>query len=195
MMGKLVVAGAVAAVGLGVSAAGASAYSLLGGAYLTTPSATHAATVAGSVYTVSCGAVEFEGAATGLASTDFVASHSGCGFFGFPATVTQSGDWQFTVIGTNGAGIYFGRIDIPAGASSTFDMPMTGCTVVVSGPQSVVHGFGDSYIEATNSGGGLEVGAVLNGLVYTASGCPFSSGADLTYDTGGVIEVPGVAAS
>ncbi len=190
MLRKLASAAAIAAFGLGVGAGSASGYSLLGGPYLGSAAAANTATVGGA-YTLSCGAVEFSGSATGSATTEFVAAHSDCTYFGFPALVTQSGEWEFTVIGDDGFGTYAGRIDIPAGASSTTSLPITGCTVTVEGPQSI----SDSLVQVVNGSSGLAVSVSLSGIGYTASGCPFSSGTDLSYASNGPIEVPGVTAS
>lgn len=190
MFGKLALAGALAATGMAVCASGAVAFSLSGGAYGATATSANTATVGGGAYAMSCSTATFAGEATGAATTKFVAIHDGCSFFGYPATVTQSGDWEFTVTSTDGAGTYYGRLDIPAGASSTTSIPLAGCTVTVTGPQSV------SGILSSNYIGGLNVSAYMSGMSYTAFGCPFGSGSDLSYSTGvNPITVPGITVS
>lgn len=189
MMQKLATAGAVAAMGLGLGAASASAYSISGGAYVGTATAANTFTVAGA-FTVTCPAATttFTGTATGAASTNFTPSYGpGCTFFGLPATVTQSGQWTVTATSGSGAGPYGGTVSIPAGSTTTINVPATGCTVVVSGAQSFP-GAGS----ASNVAGGVNLSATVSGITYTATGCPFASGATGQYRTNGAVSIPGI---
>lgn len=199
MIKKIATAGAVAAMGLGLGAASASAYSVSGGAYTGTATSAHTFTVGGGAYTISCANATFAGTATGAATTAFTPSYSNCTFFGFPATVTQHGPWSMTVTGgPNAAGEYTGKVEIPAGTSTTINVPLAGCTVVVSGYQdfpSTTGGSGTGSGTGVNSGGGVDLSASVGGVDYVATGCPFSSDNDGTYNTNGDVTIPGISIS
>lgn len=188
MMQKLATAGAVAAMGLGLGAASASAYAINGGAYVGTATAANTFTVAGA-FTVTCPAANttFTGTATGAATSSFVPSYGpGCTFFGQPATVTQSGPWSITAT-SGGPTTFGGSINIPSGSTTTINVPSTGCTVVVSGNQTFATGG-----SATNVSGGVNLTATVTGITYTASSCPFASGASGQYRTNGAVSIPGI---
>jgi hypothetical protein len=189
MIKKMATAGAVAAMGLGLSAASASAYAISGGAYTGTATANHTFTVGGA-YQIECTSATFSGTATGAATTAFTPSYSGCTFFGFPATVTQSGVWSITANSGPVGGVYGGRVDIPAGTTTTIEVPIAGCTVTVTGAQ----GFAGAG-SASNNGSGVDLEASVTGIVYSASGCPFPSGTDGEYLTNGPVTIPGISVS
>lgn len=194
---KLAIAGTVAAIGCGVGAATASAYSISGGAYVGTATGNHTYTN-GGVYTISCPSVDtsFSGTATGADITSFTPAYgSSCSFFGMPVTVTQSGTWSLRVIGGPVGGWYVGEVQIPSGTSTTISQPLAGCTQVVSGAQTFTHGVGGNVIRLRNVTGGVELEASVNGIAYAASGCPFFSGVDGTYNTNGPVDVPGITIS
>lgn len=198
MIKKMATAGAVAVMGLGLGAASASAYAISGGSYVGTASADHSFTVGGA-YTIECpaGDTTFTGNANGTATTSFTPAYgSNCSFFGLPAQVTQSGTWSITVnAGPDGLGWYTGSIHIPSGSVTTIEVPLAGCTVTVTGTQSFAHGSGGNVGRAKNVTGGTQLEAAVNNIAYTASGCPFSSGSDGTYNTNGPVNIPGVTVS
>lgn len=206
---KLAMAGTVAAFGLGMGAATVSAYSISGGAYTSERSGTHSFTVGGS-YTYTCptkagppitdGAI-FSGTATGADSTDFTPSLSNCKALGFPMNVVQSGTLNFKIhSGPDVSGYYTGEITIPATTTTTTSIPIMGCTWTVTGPQVFQHGGngGLDVVKAKNwtSGTGIDLEAVVSGVTYVKSGtCPFSSGSNGVYSTGGVTKIPGITIS
>lgn len=97
--------------------------------------------------------------------------------------------------GPGAGGWYTGRVDIPAGASSTTQVPLTGCEVTVSGAQSFLHGTGSNVVRLRNATGGVELEVSLDGMTYTTTGCPFLGGSDLVYQSNGAISVPGITVS
>lgn len=202
MITKMATAGAVAAMGLGLGAASASAYSITGGAYTGQATSTHSFTVAGA-YTITCPSAQttFSGTATGSATTNFTPSYGAgatvCSFFGLPASVTQSGTWGITVTGgPDASGWYTGSIHIPASSTTTINVPLAGCTVTVAGTQQFNHGANGNVGRARNiTPTGVELEASVNGVAFTASGCPFASGTSGTYTTGGVVTIPGITIS
>lgn len=197
MIKKIATAGAVAAMGLGLGAASASAYSIDALAPNTNPymytsvdSSSHTFTVGGA-YQITCDVASFTGNATGAATTAFAPTYTNCNFFGFPAFVTAHGDWSITVLAGSGSS-FTGKVEIPSTSSVTISVPIAGCNVTVPGGQTFVDGVGSNVGQANNVAGGVELTAVADGIVYNASGCPFSSGSDGIYDTGGVVEIPGI---
>lgn len=201
---KIATASVVAAAGLGVAAANASAVTgITGGPHYTgVATQTHTFTVA-EFYTIECPAEDttFTGDVDGSVTTSFTPYYGGedaCSFFGFPATVEQDGEWDITLTsGPDGSGNYNGTIHIPSGTSTTISVPIVGCNVTVSGTQSFAHGSGGNIGQARNwgSGTGVDLEATVNGVSYTASGCPFSSGSDGAYSTNGVVSIPGITIS
>lgn len=171
----LAVAGATAVLGLGVGAAGAQASPFefsFGGAY-----------------TVSCD-VSFTG--TNGSPITLMPSFSTCNFMGLPATVTQSGLSQLTVVSPPSGGWYGSNYTIPSGTSMTITVPIAGCTISVPGAQTFANGTGGQVIRARNVTGGIEVGLYANSLIHSASTCPFSSGASGGMTTVTPAFVPGV---
>jgi len=190
-------AGAVAVVGLGVSAAGASGYSISGGSYVGT-STSNPSWTNGGAYTIDCPAADatLSGIATGADATVFTPAYgSNCNFFGLPVTVAQSGTWSLRVVGGPSAGWYTGELTIPAGTSTTVSMPLAGCTQVVSGPQVIANGVGGNIVRFRNVTGGVQLEAAVNNIAYSASGCPFASGTDGTYNSNGSVDIPGITVS
>jgi hypothetical protein len=197
MIKKIATAGAVAAMGLGFGAASASAYSIDAlppnsnpFMYTSVDSSTHTFTVGGA-YQITCDVASFTGDATGAATTAFAPTYTNCTFFGFPASVTAHGPWSITVTGGSGSN-FTGQVDIPSTSSVTISVPIAGCNVTVPGGQTFANGVGNNVGTADNVAGGVELTAIADGIVYNASGCPFSSGTDGIYDTGGVVEIPGI---
>lgn len=188
---RIATAAAVAVTALGLGAAGASAYAISGGAYTGTATGTNTFTVGGA-YTVSCANTTISGSATGSATTNFAPSYSGCSFFGLPATMVQSGFWSTTVTLGPILGRYRGDLTFTIFSTTTLSVPIAGCTVTVAGPQTFQDGVGGTIVEDTNVAGGVEFEAVLTNIAYTASGCPFPSGADGEYRTNGPISIPGI---
>lgn len=166
---------------LGVGVAGASAYSVSGGYYVGTPTNDPTFTF-GGLYPVECssGVTSYWGNATGSATTSFTASYGGgtwCSFFGFPAEVSVSGTQSIT-INAGGSGVFTGSFNIPSLTVITYEVPIAGCIVTVPGGQTFNHGVGGNFVSAFNLSGGIGVAYSLEGIVYSASGCPFSSGSD-----------------
>lgn len=184
---------AVTVTGIGVSAAGAPAYSISGGAYASVPNATQAGTVGGA-YSWVCDFAQFSGDATGAATTYFAAVYDGCTIFGFGMDLDPVGAWSMTIIGGSG-GTYQARIDLPSASAVALSMPITGCSTLTSGPQAFVDGAGGVVVQVQNVPGGIEVSADVDGVSYTSSSCPFSNGSDGVYTTGGVVFVPGISVS
>lgn len=197
MFKKLATAGAVAVIGLGVSVASASAYAISGGSYVGTAASNHTYTNAGA-YTIDCpaGDTTFSGTATGSDTTIFTPAYgSNCNFFGLQALVTQSGTWSLRVTGGPSAGWYTGELTIPSGTSTSINIPLMGCTQVVSGAQTFTHGVGGDVIRFRNVTAGVQLEASVNNIAYTASGCPIFSGTDGTYSTNGPVDIPGITVS
>lgn len=190
---KLATASVVAVLGLGVSAVGASAYSISGGAYAAVSSAGHSSSIGGA-YTIVCDPPTFSGSATGSATTSFTPAYANCDFFGHPAEFTLSGAWELTVIGGSGpSGPYYARVDIPTGVNVTTAVPLVGCEIYNAGPQSFVNGVGGTTVTLWNTPAGLQVDADVYGIGYTTNGaCPFVSGTDGEYHTNGSVIFPGV---
>lgn len=194
---KMATAGAVAAIGLGSSAVGASAYAISGGSYSGVATGTHTFTIAG-VYTFTCPAagVRFAGTATGAATTSFAPGFgSSCTFFGLPAQSTQVGPWGATVTsGPDGAGWYGADLHIPAGSTTMLEVPLAGCTVVIGGTQGFAHGVGGNVTRMRNTtptATQVEI-AVVN-MAFTATGCPFASATSATFT--GTVDLPGITVS
>lgn len=166
---------------LGVGASGAAAYSVSGGFYTGTATNDPSFTFAG-VYTFDCpqSIVTYPGYASGAAQTNFTPDYGApfewCTFFGLPASLTVSGSQSLTVTGGPSGGIYTGSFRIPSGSSLTFSVPLAGCTVTVTGDQQFNHGSGGNVVSAFNLLGGIGVGYNVDGVDYTASGCPFGNG-------------------
>lgn len=199
-MRGIATAGAIAVIGLGVGVPGASAYSISGGAYTATPTVDHSMTVAGA-YTVTCPAAQtaFSGVATGADSTAFTPSYGStgaCNVFGYPVTILQSGTWIFKVTsGPDASGFYGAEVQIPFGTTTTISVPIAGCTTTTTGSQTFQNGIGGNVVRVRNTSSGAQIEASVNGIAYSASGCPFSSGSDGVYSTVGVVDVPGVTIS
>lgn len=191
-----------AIVSLGLCAGVASAYAITGGSYTGSATATHSFTVA-SAFTLTCPAAQttFSGTATGSATTNFTPTYGGgatvCTFFGLPTAVSQSGTWSLTVTGgPDGSGWYTGNLHIPATTVTTISTPLAGCVVTVAGTQQFSHGTGGNVVRGRNvTPTGVELQASVEGISYSASGCPFSSGSDGVYSTNGVVSVPGITIS
>lgn len=187
----LATAATIGALGLALGAGSAAAYSVTGGAYVGVAQAAHSGTVGGA-YTFTCpgSTTTFTGVATGAATTNFTPSYGGvCTTFGLLTTVTQSGPWELTITG-GGPTTFVGRIDIPAGTSTTISVPSAGCTTVTAGPQAFA-----GAVSVANVAGGIEVTGNVTGIAYSAFGCPFASGVSGQYRTNGYVFVPGVSVS
>lgn len=192
LMQKLATAGAVAAMGLGLGAASASAYSISGGAYTGTATAQHTFTIDGA-YTISCDA-EFNGVATGAASTDFTPSFTNCDFFGFPADVTPTGDWRLTVTG-GGSGSYTGEIELLGDVDIA--VPIADCYVNVQSGQVFADGVNGNILTGDQIGSDVALVGDVNGISWTSSGtgCPWlpsTSGTSAVYSTNGAVDIPNV---
>jgi len=198
MIKKMATAGAVAVMGLGLSAASASAYAISGGSYVGTATNDHSFTVGGA-YTITCPKADttFTGTATGAASSNFTPAYGlNCNFFGLPAQVTQSGTWAITVTSGPTSGFYGGDIHIASTSTTTIEVPLAGCTVTVTGTQLLQNGVGGNVIRARNvTPTGIQLEANVNNIAYTASGCPFSSASDGTYNTNGFVDISGITVS
>jgi len=187
MIKKMATAGAVAAMGLGLSAASASAaFDLTGGAYTGNEVGSHVFTAGG--YPVTCTTAVFTGntdnVPTNAASTDFTPDYDNCDLAGFPADVTISGPWRLTVTGVHSAGppaVYSGDIELLSGSSIKIDVPILGCEVTVTTPQTFNHGRGNSLL-GTDNGASFSLAASVQGINYTTNGlCPFGDGSDGSY--------------
>ncbi|MBF6620461.1 MAG: hypothetical protein ITG02_09560 [Patulibacter sp.] len=207
---KLAMAGAVAIMGLGVGATSASAASIdgiSGNPYHYTGFATNDHSFSmGGAYTITCPAnfTTFSGVADGTATTDVAPYYGGneaspngtgyvCEFFGLPVRVQQHGSWSASVTGgPDLAGWYTGQIHIPSGSSTTIEIPIMGCSYRVAGPQTFAHGVNGNIARARNVSGGVELEALVNGIAYTQTGCPFPDGNDGGYSTNGVVDIPGI---
>lgn len=188
---------AFALVSLGLASTGASAYSISGGSYVGTATSDHSFTV-GGFYTSTCPMADtsFVGTATGADASSFILAYgSNCNFFGLPVAVTQSGAWEVEVTaGPDGLGWYTGEIHIASGATTTVEAPLMGCTGTITGSQVFQHGVNGNIIRARNvTPTGVQLEVAINGIAYAASGCPFPSGADGSFNTNGSVDVPGVA--
>lgn len=189
---RLTTAAAVAAAALGAGATTASAaYALSGGSYTGYGMADTEFTFA-HAYQGNCVATFFRGNATGASWTTFTPSFLDCTLFGFPATVTQSGSWTTEVLaGPTVGGRYYADFIVPSSVTTTLSVPIAGCTVTISGPQSFV-----APIQFRNSPGPIALMDVDVSLIdYTASGCPFSSGSDGRIRSAASLEVPWVTVS
>lgn len=194
---KLAAIGVAVAAGCTV-AGNASAYSITGGSYAGTFSGNSSFT-AGGVYVIECGAASssISGFASGAASTNFSLVEGNCSFFGLPATVTHSGVWFIGITGgPDAVGWYTGDLHIPAISTTTYGVPMAGCTVTVTGTQGFSHGINRNRVRARNvTPTGVTVEYEVNSVAYTASGCPFLSGSDGVLRSGWFIDIPGISIS
>lgn len=196
---KMATAGAVAVMGLGLGAASASAYAISGGAYTGTATNAHTFTVAG-FYTITCPAsgTTFSGTATGSDTTSFTPSYGAplsCTFFGLPASVTQSGQWQIKVTSGPVSGAYTGEVVIPSGTTTTIEVPAANCTVTVTGG-TLGQTFANAGTARNVTPTGVQLSASVSGIAYTASaGCPFTSGSTGVYNTNGNVDIPGITVS
>ncbi|MBF6620872.1 MAG: hypothetical protein ITG02_11665 [Patulibacter sp.] len=198
-LSSLVAAGAGAVLALGIGAAGASAYSISGGAYTGTATVDHTWTYGGSTVVICpTSGTTYSGTATGADTTTFTPGFGGagsCEFFGLPASVTQSGAWSLKVIaGPDGNGYYEGRLDIPVGTTTITDIPTGSCLATVGGAQAFQHPFSGTTILMRNAGPDLELVMSLSGITYTGSGLCFPPGLAV-YSTNGVVLLPGVTIS
>jgi hypothetical protein len=184
-LNRTITAVAATAAALSVGATSASAYSISGGSYTGTATSDHTFTIGGA-YTVSCSGTTYSGTATGAASTSFTPAYSGCTFFGFPASITVSGSSTLTADGDSG-GIY--HVSYHSSSTITIEVPIAGCDVTISGTRYFTAG------SAQNYGSGIELELSYSGTSYTASGCPFPSGSDGTYESNGPVTVPGITVS
>lgn len=204
LISKIATAGAVAAMGLGLSAAGASANIALdydnavapGGHYTGTQVGINSFT-AGTA-TVTCTGATFTGDTDDATTTKipFRAGYSGChvNFAGFqvPATVTTHSDWELEYVSGSAASGITADVNIKAPASGpavTIQVPAIGCTISVAAQSGL------SSVDATNNASptSVDLSASVSGIAYTAtSGClgvP-SSGSDATYV--GDVHIPGI---
>lgn len=194
LINRLAATTALTALAVGGGTTVASAYSISGGAYSSTPAASHALAINGS-YFYRCSSVVFSGVATGADTTAFTPSATGCTFMGFPTSVTYSGAWNLKVTGTSTPS-FTGELEIPAGATMTVSTPIMGCTFVIAGPQTFQHGVGGNVVSMANVGTGVHLTGAMNGIVYSVvPGCPFPSGTTGVYNTNGVTAIPGITIS
>lgn len=192
---KALITTAAVAAALGVGATSAQGYSISGIAwnpYAYTGASTAAATFKlARLYTVECQDMSVSGSATGSWTTDFTPTYSNCSFVGFPATVSQSGNWSTGIVaGPTGGGTYYADFSIPPWTTTIISVPIAGCTVTISGSQWVV-----APVHFQNSWPGAEMDIDVHLVNYTASGCPFSSGTDGTIESNGPINIPGITVS
>lgn len=199
MAKRLAAVAVTAAMGLAVGAAAASAdgFDLTGGDFTGTATADQELTIDG-VYTSTCSTLDVDGnteAVTGTpAALAFGFSFASCTAFGFPPTITSSGSWQFEVTSkiSSSPPTYAGQLRFPSGSSTTIHVPIAGCSWTVAGPQTFTHGAGGNVVTAVQNGSTLQISVSIQGISYTASGCPFGSGSNMTYDSNGPIDLPGV---
>jgi hypothetical protein len=186
---KLATAAAVLVAGLGVSASSASAYTMT--THLTGSSFSQHTITFDGAYTVSCDA-SLTGTSSG-ASIAFGFSYSGCTFFGFPADIYTSGSWGLLVTGGS-APNFTGQITVPSAAVMTLDIPIVGCEVYFTTPQTLSHGSGGNAITMTNVASPTSVD--LEGslkLPYTSNGgCMFSGSGVAEYETNGPVRIAGL---
>lgn len=189
LSGKLAAAAVVAVAGLGVSTSSASAYTLT--THLTgSGSAQHTITFDG-MYTASCD-VAFTGTSSG-ASIAFDFNYANCDFFGFPADVTTAGSWGLLVTGGSSPN-FTGQITLPSASVVTLDVPIMGCQVSFTTPQTLSHGSGGNAITMTNvaSPTSVDLEASLK-LPYTSNGaCGFSLSGTAEYETNGPVRIAGL---
>lgn len=196
ILSKIAVTAAVAMAAVGGGAAAASAYSISGGTFSGVAASGYTFSLGGGAYTISCPTTSISGSATGTDTMTVTPAIDGCTFFGFPFSVTQTGAWNVTVTGNVG-GTYTGELEIPAGVTTTTSSPFMGCTIVLAGPQTFRGSVNSNIVQLDNwgSGTGADLTLLANGFAYTATGCPFSSGADGNFDFAGPISIPGITVS
>lgn len=191
---RALTAGAIAALGLGVSAGAAQAISIDGitgnpfryAGVSTTP---HRFTIARRQVVVTCTTAEFTGT-TGYEvepgvwvssdATDFQPHYpaprgGSCTVnvagIAFPANITVSGPWRLVAETTSG-GNSTGRIELPSGNRTTIEVPLLRCRVYVDGPQTFRDGVNGSigrsrtYFSRDGPEGEL-LTVFANGVVYT----------------------------
>lgn len=189
LSGKLAVAAAVAVAGLGMSTSSASAYAFT--THLTgSASAQHTITFDG-MYTVSCD-VSFTGTASG-ASIAFDFDYPSCEFFGFPASMTTVGAWGLLVTGGSSPS-FTGQITLPSGSAATLNIPIMGCQVDFTTPQTLSDGFGGNAITMTNvaSPTSVDLEASLKLPYVSNGGCGFSLSGTAEYETNGPVNIAGL---
>ena len=195
---RAAIVAAAATLGLGASAAGASAaYSISGGSYTGTATSVHQFSIGGAVF--GCNSVTSSGTATGAASSSFTPSYSGCTMDAMgtvlPVTVTVNAQWTMTVTGgpVSGAyGVAFQVGAVSAGHSVVISLPDLACEFYVDPqPLPLTGGSANNFVTGT----GVNLRASVSGISYTSAGpCPLApSGDDMTYETGlNPVTMPGI---
>lgn len=191
---------AAAVLGPGIGAASASAYTVSGGSYTGTGSNQYLGSE-GSI--VGCTDVEYEGTASGAASTSFTPTFTGCTAYtdqGYPATISSPNAWTLTITGGSGSS-FTGSLGIPIGSAALISIPALNCNLTLEGNQAFVDGvpFTQPFAE-TNSikadnvaGGSAGLTVRFGGATLTPSiGCPASIGTHGYYDTNTGVTLPGV---
>lgn len=192
---RALTAGAIAALGLGVSAGAAQAISIDGITgnpfnYTGFQTTQHRFSVNRGNVVVTCRTATFTGTVTGDAWTDFQPTYDDCTFNlaggRLEATVEVDGTWRLTALTTSG-GASTGQIRLGS-SRATIRVQAIGCEVYVDGPQTFTHGDANGSVgRSTNIGTGELLTVVAEGVAYTVNDptrCFFGAGTDGRYDTG-----------
>lgn len=182
-------------VGMACAAATASAsgFDLTGGTFTGTATAQQTVVIDGS-YSVTCDVAlqgDTEGVAGNAAAATVDPTFTNCDYFGWPVDVTVHGSWELEVTAklTTTPRVYQLALRMPAGASMTWAIPLSGCEWNVSAPQTVTSG-----VVGAQAVAGLDLEMDMYGLAFTTNGnCPFGNGNTLEYHSNGPIQLEDVA--
>lgn len=194
IISKCAIAATVAAIGVGAASTTASAITITGGpAVSATWDAWPTFTVAGS-YTVSCEG-GFAGSVTGATTMSIRPSFTNCENFGFEVLMDWFGDLELNVK-SGAAGYYYYEVGIPSGTVMTLSMPVVGCEVSVSGPQTIGAGMGvvGTMYNALMPAASVILDANADGIAFTTNNaCPFSDDDQGTFSSNGNATIEGIS--
>jgi hypothetical protein len=192
---KVAAAIAVAAIGVGAAAGTASAITITGGPAVSATWSNGATFTLAGAYTMTCDG-GFAGTVSGTATMSVQPDFMNCVIGGMAATFDSPDDLELTITGTGSStGMFVYSVGLPAGTSMTVGLPLAGCELTVSGPQTLAHGVGGAVFPARlmSSPSGVLLEATANGIDYTTNGmCPVSAGTDGTFSSDGPAIIEGI---
>lgn len=196
IISKCAAVAVAAAIAVGASASAASAITISGGPTFTAAWDSSPTMSLGGVYQTSCTG-GFSGTVTG-GTTMTIQPDLECTNTGFPVAFDAPDGLELEIVsGPDGFGIYGYTVTVPSGTAVVASMPIAGCTVTVSGPQTLGSGLVApvGYMQNVLSGGlpAIELDASVGSIAYTASGCPVGSDTNGTFDSNGPGVISGVS--
>lgn len=193
---KCVAVAAVAVAGVGASASVASAITITGGPAVSATWSNSPTFTLGGAYTMNCDG-GFAGTVTSATTMAVQPSFTNCGVSGIGATIDSPDDLELTITGTgSGSGLFVYSVSLPAGTAMKISMPLAGCEITVSGPQTLAHGVGGMFFPARllSNPTGVLLQAYATGIAYTTNDmCPVSDGVDGTFSSDGGATIAGIS--